>query len=406
MAWRNLWRNRRRTLVTLAAGGLGLMFAQGYTTLAEGVWGQMIDDGVRSGSGHLSLHAPGYLSSREPDLTFPEGGLRQGIGRVPGVAAVLPRLFLPGLAQSARGSRGAAVVGVDPAPEWGVNPFARSLVEGRLPGQSGGREALVGRDLHKSLGLKVGGKLVLMVQGPGGELRSELVRVGGVVATGVREMDAGTVFVGLEFARRLSGREGALHELAVVLRDARGLEDALAAAREAAAGNSAVEVHPWQEAMPDLFSHFRADFFSLRLIIGFVYLIVGIGIVNTLLMSVLERTREFGVMRALGVPTRFLVGLVLAEGALMGLLAAVGGSLLGTGVTAAMARWGIDLAPLYRTDQVEVSGVVFSTVLRARWAPGSMVALAVVVALLYLVGAVYPSWRTTRVRPVESLKFG
>ncbi len=405
LAWRNLWRNRRRTLITLAAGCLGLMLAQGYTNLARGIWTQMINDGVRYGSGHVGLYAQGYKETREPALVFDGRDLPERLRRLEGVRAVLPRLYLPGLAQSARGSRGAIILGIQPSAEWAVNPLARALKEGRLIGDDTLREAVIGRVLLEALKLKVGSKFVVMVQSASGDIGSEMVRVAGVLDTGLREVDAGTVFVSLKFAGLLSGREGSIHEAAVILDEARRIPRALAAVRALPGVGSKVEALPWDEAMPELSSHVNTDLFSLRIIIAFIYLIIGIGIVNTLLMSVMERSREFGVMLALGVPTRFLLGMVAAEGAVMGLLAATSGTLLGSGVTAALVHWGLDLSKLYASSRIEVSGVVFSSLVRARWAVPDMIGLAVAVFLVYALAAVYPARKAAMVKPVVSMKY-
>jgi ABC-type lipoprotein release transport system permease subunit len=294
------------------------------------------------------------------------------------------------------------VTGIDPAREWTINPFAKGLIEGHLIDGTSLRDAVVGKGLVEALQLKVGGKLVLMSQAGGEDLQSELVRVAGVLDTGLEEVDERAVYVSLEFAGLLGGKPGHLHEAAVVLADARLLPRVLSAVRGMLPPG--VEARPWDEAMPDLASHIRVDLFSLRLIIGFIFLIVLIGTVNTLLMSVLERTREFGVMMALGVPTPFLTGMVLFEGALMGLLAAGVGTALGSAVTAALAHWGVDLTSLYGADRIEVSGIVFSGVMRARWSPVSMAVMAMTVGLLYPLAAVYPAWRVTRLRPVDTMR--
>lgn len=403
MAWRNLWRSRRRTLITLAAGSLGLMFAQAYLNWANGIYAQMIDEGVRSASGHVTLYRTGYRATREAALSFPVAGLPERLAALAGVETVLPRLYITGLAQAARGSRGVMLVGVDPAREWAVNPFAKRLAEGKLLDGASDRECLVGRELVETLKLKLGGKLVVMAQAADGEIEGELLRVAGILDTGMSEIDGRTVYTTLDFAGRLSGRVGEAHELAVILDNQRVIAEVLPLAVALLPGGG-IEAVDWQTAMPEMAGHIRVDTFSMKLIIVFIFLIVGIGMVNTQLMSVLERSREFGVMLALGVPTLFLVGMVLAEGFLMGLTAAVGGTLLGSGVTAWLVEKGVDIAALYGADRIEVTGVVFSGVMRGTWSPLSMFWTAVAVLLLYPLASVYPAWKVTRLRPVDTMR--
>jgi ABC-type lipoprotein release transport system permease subunit len=276
LAWRNLWRIRRRTLLTLAAGGLGLMFTQGYTNLAAGVYGKMVDDGVRAGSGHAALYAPGYLPHREPARTFPLSDLVRHAGALPAVTHVLPRLYLPGLAQSARGSRSVVLVGVHPEAERAVNPFARALRDGRFIEDRGGREAVVGHELAGALKLRIGSKLVVMTQDAGGPIVSELLRVVGIVSTGIKEADGATVFMGLDTAGLLFGRPGAVHEVAVVLDSADSVPPVLRSLSSLAGSGSDWQAVSWEEAMPDLSSHIRTDLFTLRTMVGFIYLIIAI----------------------------------------------------------------------------------------------------------------------------------
>ncbi len=404
MAWRNLWRSRRRTLITLAAGSLGLMFAQAYLNWANGIYAQMIDEGVRSASGHVTLYRIGYRATREAALSFPVAGLPERLAALPGVETVLPRLYLTGLAQAARGSRGVMLVGVDPEREWAVNPFAKRLAEGKLIGAASDRECLVGRELVETLKLKLGGKLVVMTQRKDGEIQGELLRVAGILDTGMSEIDGRTVYTTLGFAGRLSGRVGEAHELAVILDNQRLIPEVRPLAAALLPPGGGIEAVDWQTAMPEMAGHIRVDTFSMKLIIVFIFLIVGIGMVNTQLMSVLERSREFGVMLALGVPTLFLVGMVLVEGLLMGLTAAVAGTLMGSGVTAWLVEKGVDVSSIFGIDRLEVTGAVFSGVMKGTWSPLSMFWTALAVLLLYPLASVYPAWKVTRLRPVETMR--
>ena len=131
-AWRSLWRNRRRTFITLAAIALSIMLVQAFHNLSIGTYAQMIDSGVRAGSGHLAVYRDGYLAGREEQYSFAPGELLPRIAALDGVAAVLPRLYLPALAQSSRDSRGILLIGVDPQAERRVNPFLKGLEQDNL----------------------------------------------------------------------------------------------------------------------------------------------------------------------------------------------------------------------------------------------------------------------------------
>ena len=154
LAWKNLWRNRRRTLITLAAMGFSLFLLQTFHNLSFGVYAQMIDSGVRAGSGHIAVYRGDYVKSRDEKLSYPDAGLTAQVAAQKGVRQALPRVYLPGLAQSSRESRGIILMGVDPAKEATVNPFWKNLPPDQQIRGLAGRDALVGERLLKELKLR------------------------------------------------------------------------------------------------------------------------------------------------------------------------------------------------------------------------------------------------------------
>ncbi|MBW6513006.1 MAG: FtsX-like permease family protein [Desulfuromonadaceae bacterium] len=403
LAWRNVWRNRRRSLITLAAMSLSVMLVQGSHNLSVGVYAQMIDNGVRAGSGHLSIYAGDYARSRDEKLTFLRADLQTRIAALPGVAQVAPRLYLPGMAQSSRESRGILLTGVDPEVERVVNPFLRKLGADEMLRSIDGRDAVIGEKLLRELQLKPGQKFVVTVQGRDGELASELLRVRGVVRTGMRDIDGSLVLVGRERAAKILGVPDAIHELAVIL--VRAQDDVTVYPQVVALLGSHPELRvvPWETAMVNLANAIKFDYASQQVIFIIILLIVTIGMVNTVLMSVLERMREFGVMRALGATSRVLVTLVLTEALLLGVIAALFGTLLGSALTWYLAEVGIDLRD-YISAEIEFGGVVFEPIIRADWDWVWMGKLALWVIPLSLFAALYPALKAVRIAPVEAMR--
>lgn len=402
-AWRSLWRNRRRTFITLAAIALSIMLVQAFHNLSIGTYAQMIDSGVRAGSGHLAVYRDGYLAGREEQYSFTPGELLPRIAALDGVAAVLPRLYLPALAQSSRDSRGILLIGVDPQAERRVNPFLKGLGQDNLLRDTGGRDAIVGRRLLDDLQLGPGRKLVVTAQHRDGTLHSELLRVRGVVATGMNDVDGSLLMVGIDRAAQLAGMPGEVHELAVILNRA-GDERRLAPAlKELAGGQPGISAVAWTEAMPNLANAIKLDYASQKFIFAIILLIVTIGVVNTMLMSVMERLREFGVVLALGSSPGRLRRLVMLEALLLGLVAALGGCLLGSLATWYLVEVGIDLQA-FIPETLEFGGVVFDPVLRAAWDLVWMIWIALFVVVLTLLAALYPAIKAGRIMPVEAMR--
>ena len=403
LAWKNLWRNRRRTLITLSALSFSLMLVQAFHNLSFGVYSAMIDSGVRAGTGHLVVYQRDYAERRDEKNSFMPQQLIAQISALEGVEAVLPRLYLPGLAQSSRESRGILLTGVMPQAEARINPFLTNLAaDQQLPSLSG-REALLGSRLLKELQLKPGNKFVVTLQGRSGELVSEMFRVHGVVTTGIKSVDRSLLLVGRERAAALAGIPGEIHELAVVLKQQQADRSVYPALQQLLAGRPQLRVLSWEEAMPNLSNAIKLDYASQKFIFIIMLLIVTIGVINTLLMSVMERFREFGVILALGADAGRLRSLVFIEALLLGLVAMVLGSIFGALGTWYLQAVGIDLRDFIE-ESLEFGGVVFDPIMRAAWDYTYMLQIAGFMLLLSLVAAVYPAVKAGRILPAEALR--
>jgi len=403
LAWRNLWRNRRRTLITLAAISLSVMLVQAFHNLSFGVYARMIDSGVRAGSGHLAVYRGDYVQSRDEKLSFHPEDLIARIAPLQGVEAVLPRLYLPGLAQSSRESRGIVLTGVEPQDELRINPFLKKLPTGKMVRDTAGRDAVIGARLLRELKIEEGSKFVVTVQGRDGELVNELFRVRGVVETGIKEIDGSLILVGRERAAAMGGIPGEVHELAVVLQREDEAAAVFPAMEALLTGRPELHTVGWEKAMPNLADAIRLDYASQKFIFVVILLIVTIGVVNTSLMSVMERLREFGVILALGATPGRLRQMVLTEALVLGVVAMALGTLLGSLATWYLVAVGIDLRA-FIPETLEFGGVVFDPVLRAAWDVGWMGRIALYVVGLALSASLYPAVKAGRTRPAEAMR--
>ncbi|MEN8686659.1 MAG: FtsX-like permease family protein [Desulfuromonadales bacterium] len=403
LAWKNIWRNRRRTIITLTAIAFSIMLVQAVHNLSYGVYAGMVDSGVRAGTGHIAIYRNNYLESRDEILHFRDASLVGDIAQIDGVEQVLPRLYIPALAQSSRESRGVLLIGVDPDRERQINPFLKTLPADGMIRSADSRDAVIGVRLLNELQIRPGQKFVVTAQHEDGTLHSELLRVRGVVSSGMKDIDNSLILVGRGRAALLTGNPGSVHELAVILADAR-LEKTVhrQIATKLPADQNILAVS-WEKAMPNLANAIKLDYASQKFIFIIILLIVTIGVINTLLMSVMERMREFGVILAMGSKPMTLRGLILLEAVIMGLLAATIGTILGSLATWYLVAVGIDLAELV-PDTLEFGGVVFDPVMRASWDPAWMVRIAVYVVCLTLAAAAYPAIKAGRTTPVEGMR--
>jgi ABC-type lipoprotein release transport system permease subunit len=403
---RTLRRAPRRSLLTAAAGAGGLAVAVLLVNLAHGMAEQAVASAVRIGPGHLAVHRAGYLPFGDDARAIEgAGALARRIAALPGVGAALPRLTAAGLARAGAATRAVVLLGVDPALEAADSPLAGRLSEGSFLEPGAPEQVLLGAALSRDLAVRVGDLVRLSVpgSGAGGE---RALRVCGILDAGLDEIAPGTLWLPLPLAQQLAGRPDTAHEIAVLLHSSSPA--ALSAARAAIAALAAaagdLEVVTWQQALPQLRDALALDALARQILILGLFGIVAIGAAAALLAAVLGRTRELGLLLALGTPPALLRRMVLAEGALLGLCAAALGLAAGAAATAVLARVGLDVRPLLG-EEIAYGGALFSLRIHPAW-DWLQVARAVLLVLgVYLAAAAWPAWRAGAVAPAEAMRF-
>lgn len=404
LAWRSLWRHARRTAFSMAAVGLGLFLAIAYVGLSDGMVKDASDRVDRTGLGHVQLNAVGFRDERDPaKLLARPAELLARLPLPPG-AKVSARVVSPGLLTTAWGSRGVELLGVDPDAEAGVSEPIRQVVAGAPLAKDDERGILVGRKLAERLKLQVGGKVRVTVQRPDGELGAELFRVRGLFSGVSQSLSGNLAYVTTGAAQRLLGVGDAAHQLVVFLPDSRQAEPLARALRPLA--GPGVEVVPLSELIPAWKTLERLLDLIILAIVLVVYLLVGLGILNVMLMSVLERTQEFGVLMAIGTRPRQVVAQVLWEGVWIASVAVAVGLALGLALNAYGEAHGL-LDYTEGFGQVyELSGVALSMKLKSAFSlPRALQTAALVWVLTVLVG-VYPAWRVAQLQPADALRRG
>ncbi len=406
LGWRNLWRNRTRTVLQSLAIAGGLFLAIFFKNLATGSYEKVIDDGVRTGSGHVGLYRDGYLADRKTEQSFALGHLATEVARLPGVRSVFSRIYIPGLVQSGHDSRGVLVLGIDAQLEKGINPILhdRHLRAGTLPVAGNVERAVIGEGLAARLQVKLGNKIVISFQDARGKIANVLYRICGLMHTGMAQFDNESVLVD---RRRLADEFGApdhVHEVAVMLADRHRADAFVTALPGVASLPSQVHACTWERAMPQMFQMIELDRVGYLIFVGFLYLLIAIGTVNTLLMNVTERTREFGLLRAMGCNSANLRRMIVAEALVLGLLGAGVGTAAGSVLTWYYSLSGLDLRPLMGNKDLEVAGIVFDPVVFTMWNVPAMVGAVAAMVILVLIASLYPARKALKIRPAEAMR--
>ncbi|MEZ5557277.1 MAG: FtsX-like permease family protein [Pseudomonadales bacterium] len=396
LAWRNLWRNRRRTWLT--AGGIGFaawlqVFAM---SMQDGTFGTMVDNAARLLTGHLQVQRPDYHDDPRLEHVLDDAtSLREQALRLPGVTAALPRAQAFALAAGEDRSFGAQIMGVDAAAEQRASSLPGMVNEGRYLEGSG--EAVIGAALARNLGLGVGDELMLVGNAREGGVAAAVARVVGVFSTGIAELDRGLVQIPIDdFRQAWNLRADQIHAL-VVLLDRTGRSTSVARAL-AGPGRAVLD---WTELTPELVQAVELKRVGAQLFFALVAVIVTFSVVNTFMMTVFERTPEFGMLMALGMRPAAIARQLCGEAlcmALLGLVLGLGSAAL---LVAVLAAVGVPLP-------ADVEDVLVRYKLPERIYPvfswGAAATACIVLLLGTQLAALVPALRVLRLRPVQALR--
>lgn len=403
MAWRSLWRSRRRTAISVGAIAFSLGLAVFFVTLGDGVYRALIDDAARTYGGHLSIEDAGYEAAPAVDLRVAGlSALRARVAALPGVAGTKAMVLGQGVVQSSAGAVGVLLVGVEPAIEAATSPLARHVVTGRYLEAGDDARVVVGAKLAARLKVAPGDKLVVTTNDANGQLVDELVRIAGIFSVGADEADAYLAQVPIGFARRLYGLgPDAATRLAVVFSDPGALDRVLPAVRRLLPSGAAAR--PWAEVLPDLAAYIRIDRGSNFVFQGILVLLSLFTVFNTITMSVLERTREFAMQLALGTRRAFVAAQVFVESVLLGLLGCAAGLLLGGLAGWALERHGLDMRHFY-SGNVTISGLAVEPIVHAQVTARRLGQLGGLVFLATALVGLVPLLQLRRIRVADVLR--
>jgi ABC-type lipoprotein release transport system permease subunit len=406
LAWRNLRRSRTRTAISATAITLSFAVMLFNFSLKDASYQQMLRAAVKVAGGSVLVHAEGWQQSRAANLLVsqPEKVVAAA-QQVPGVRAVIPRILVEGLISSAHGAEPVRLEGVDRGTQATLSDLARFLAQGTYlePGED--QPLVVGPKLARKLAVKLGDRVVLTANSRDGDVVRALFRISGILQPRAG-LEEGIAFTTLAAAATMVGAQSAYTEVALLLAndERRGEVAAGLRAHLSGVGGPALEVLTWDQVLPELQGAIRSDKALTYLLLSVVFVVVGFGIANTLLTSVLERVRELGLLAALGLTPVRMAALVLAESGLLAILSLGLGYALILTVHHFCSGPGIELAA-FSGMKIEWGGVILDDVrLRTAIDPARWLVGGAAVALIVLASALYPAWKATRLDPAQAMR--
>lgn len=404
IAARNILRNRRRTAITVG-GTAFCVFAYVFLFgFFDGFFDQMIENSTRYLTGHLQIERTGFRKDLAPELALDDAGrLLQSVRQQRTVAAAAPRVQAQALASSATKSEGIVLVGIDPVAERAVTFIHKTMVQGVALEAGADREIMIGRKLAEKLGLKLGEKMVVMAQAADGGLGSSAYRVSGIFATESSTFDGAFAFVTLPAAQTLLALGTRVSSINIRLQERALLPQAMQALAGMTQEQPAapLALAPWDELLPQLNDMVRFNRVVGDIMLAVLLLVVATAVTNTVFMAVTERTREFGVMMALGTAPAAIQRMIVYETLVLMTLALLAGYGAGVPLVEYLGRTGIDLSGFFQGYSAipGLTGIVYPKLFAANVGiPGvALLAVGVLVSL-------YPAARAARMDPSRAIR--
>ncbi|WP_339627322.1 ABC transporter permease [uncultured Maribacter sp.] len=400
LAWLNIWRNKRRTIITATSVFFAVLLAIIFRSLTDGVYDNMIHNVVSYSSGYLQIHQKGYWEEQSIDNTFEEDEqLYQELLKNPKVTHIMPRLQTFALASYSEKTKGVLILGIDPVKEKEVNNLHDKIVAGEYIESINDNAVVLGEGLASQLKLKVNDTLVLLGQGYHASSAAAKFRVKGLIKLGAIELNNNVVYMPLQQSQYMYGAENRLTSVSVMLNKTTDLEGLKQSLLESIDPNI-YEVMSWKEMMPEMDQFIEADSTGHYIVIGVLYFVISFGLFGTLLMMIFERKHELGILIAIGMKKHLLAFILLLEAIMISLIGCFTGVIAGFLVikwfTAYPIHFTGELKEVYEDYGIE-SIIYFSSHEKI------FIVQTLIVLLLSILLAFYPGYKVMKLKPVEAI---
>jgi putative ABC transport system permease protein len=399
LAWKNIWRNKNRTAISISAIFFAVILAVVTSSLQDGVFDNLIKNMVSFYSGYIQIHKNGYWDERILDNSFERStALEEKILTQQNIVGVAPRLESFALASSEDLTKGCMVVGISPADENVITKLQEKVVEGEylIDGDMG---VLLAQGLAERLKLNLHDTLVLIGQGYHGATAAGKYFIKGLLKFGSPELNDQSLFLSLSAAQELYSAQNMLTSYVLALENPAALDNTAENVR-AISGNT-YETMTWEEMMPEIIQHIQTDKGSMFIIQGILYMLVAFGIFGTLLMMMVERKYEMGMLVAIGMKKVKLMQLMVMES----VLTVLTGSALGIGVSIPIVYYLYVYPIRFKGEFAEVySQFGFEPIFPSSTDAENFVVQGIIVLSLSLLLSLYPVIKIARLRPVAAMK--
>ena len=399
ISWRNVWRNKARSVVIILAVGFGLWGGISTTAFLNGMVTQMIDNGIKKQVSHLQIHNPEFLKERQSEFVL--GSVAEIMDELDNsdlVQAYSPRTLTNGMLATASMTSGVEIYGIYADMENSTTSLGGSVIEGDYFTSMAKNQILIGAKLAKKMKVAPGNRVVLTFQDLDGNITSAAFRISGIYRTSNSMNDERFVYVKNEDITILKGDNAGINEIAVLLHD---IENVNSFRDELKAGFPENEVRSWAEISPDLSMMHEMSGISMMILLIIILMAMAFGLLNTMLMTIFERTREIGVLMAVGMNKLRVFMMILLETGFLVFTGSLFGVFLGNLTIAVTRRTGIDLTSVGGDtfSDFGIDPVVYPS-LNAEF----YLNLLILVVITAVLSSIYPAYKALRMNPADAIR--
>lgn len=399
MAFRNIFRQRRRTIFTSITIIFGVALAAFSIGWADGTYNNIINLFTKGWLGHIQIHYKDCLDKPSLYKTIENyNQIGEKISKIKGVESWTPRIFSAGLASLKDKTSGVRIIGIDPLREDQTTSFHKKIVKGNYFKDGVKNQVLLGKGLANILHAKIGDKIVLVSQGADGSIANDFFKVVGFVSTDDEMYDRNSFYIPLKDTQEFLSLGNNVHEIAVTVKNVKKVKE-ISKKIAKILNNPDLTVSPWQEFAKDFYKAMKADKGGMWISLFVIILVVAVGVLNTVLMAVLERLREYGLLKALGTRPKDIILLVLYETNIIAFFSIIIGSLIALAVNYYFSIHGIHLSQSFTYGGMNFSEIMTEINLRSFTIP------AVTVLLTASIVGFFPALKAAKTEPVKSLRF-
>lgn len=398
IAWKNIWRNKLRSTVLIISIALGIWAGLFLMSMTTGLNTQRISNAIYSGLGHIQIHHPEFQKENNPKLFLKDTtSLYKSLQENPHIKSWAARSLYAGMIASPTGGFGIQITGIHSEREKNTTLICKKMIQGEYLNEGKVNQIVIGEKLAKKLKVKVKNKVVLTFQDTADNIVSGSFKIAGIYKTSSSRFDEATVFVQANDLENLTGTGPLLHEVIIVAHEVQNVN---AMAQQMAIKNTNLQVQTWDEVSPELGYANELMTIALSIFILIIILAMSFGIINTMLMAVLERKRELGMLLSVGMNKRKIFAMILIETLFISIIGGPSG-IFGAGITIAyFGEQGIDLSNMGKgLDSLGIGSTIYT-----RLEPQMYIIISCIIILTGILASVYPALRALRMNPAEVVR--